>query len=61
MYDGTSWTTSPTSLNTARYEIAGAGTQSAALAAGGYTTTQVASTEEWTGPGAPLVETITAS
>jgi hypothetical protein len=34
-YDGTSWATSPGSLNTARYILAGAGIQTAALAFGG--------------------------
>jgi hypothetical protein len=34
-YDGTTWTTSPGSLNTARLALAGAGTQTAALAFGG--------------------------
>jgi hypothetical protein len=49
-YDGTTWTTSPGSLNTARYLLGGAGTQTAALAFGGqpgtgYTT----ATEEYDG------------
>jgi hypothetical protein len=34
-YDGTSWATSPASLNTARNGPAGAGTQTSALAFGG--------------------------
>jgi hypothetical protein len=50
-YDGTSWTTSPASLNTARYGLAGAGTQTAALAFGGETPPVTAATEEWTGAG----------
>jgi hypothetical protein len=33
-YDGSTWTTSPGSINTARY-LAGAGTQTSALAFGG--------------------------
>jgi hypothetical protein len=36
-YDGTSWTSSPGSLNTARFALGGAGTQTAALAFGGAT------------------------
>jgi hypothetical protein len=36
-YDGTSWATSPGSLNTARGYFAGCGTQTAALAFGGLT------------------------
>jgi hypothetical protein len=31
-----SWTNNPTGLNTARYGLAGAGTQTAALGFGGY-------------------------
>jgi hypothetical protein len=34
-YDGSTWTTSPGSLNTARLNLAGAGTQTSALAFGG--------------------------
>jgi hypothetical protein len=44
LYDGTSWTTSSATLGTARYDFAGAGTQTAGLAFG--TTT---ATEEFTG------------
>jgi hypothetical protein len=36
-------------LNTARYSLAGAGTQTAALGFGGYTTTRLATTEEYSG------------
>jgi hypothetical protein len=42
--------------------LAGAGTQPAALAFGGYTTTAAtAATEEWTGAGAAVTKTITVS
>jgi hypothetical protein len=42
--------------------LAGAGTQASALAFGGYTgTTPTTATEEWTGAGAPLTQTITVS
>jgi hypothetical protein len=34
-YDGTSWVTSPGSMNTGRQHLAGFGIQTAALAAGG--------------------------
>ena len=37
-------------MNTARRLLAGAGTQTAGLGAGGETTTSVANTEEWSGP-----------
>jgi hypothetical protein len=36
-------------MNTARYGLAGAGTQTAALAFGGYTQTNTAATEEYDG------------
>jgi hypothetical protein len=50
-YDGTTWTTSPGSLNTARRTIAGTGTQTAALAFGGETNLQevTGATEEYDG------------
>ena len=62
LYDGTSWTSSPASLATARNILSGgAGTQTSALAAGGATSTGVsAATEEWTGAG-PATKTITVS
>jgi hypothetical protein len=44
-----SWTTSPASLNTARYYIAGAGIQTSALAFGGNTGSQTGATEEYDG------------
>jgi hypothetical protein len=47
-YNGTSWTID-TSMSTARRFLGGTGTQPAGLAFGGLTTTQVASTEEFTG------------
>jgi hypothetical protein len=60
-YDGSTWTTSPASLNTARSGLAGCGTQTAGLAFGGSTATAVtAATEEWNGA-APTTVTITAS
>ena len=46
-------------MGTARYTLAGAGTQTSALAFGGNPTT--AATEEWTGPGSPTTKTITTS
>ena len=47
-YDGTSWSTRP-SLATARRAAGGAGTQTANLCSGGYSTTIVNTTEEFTG------------
>jgi hypothetical protein len=58
-YDGTSWTTSPASMSTARAELAGCGLQTSALAFGGQPVT--AATEEWTGAGVALTKTITVS
>jgi hypothetical protein len=59
-YDGSTWTSNPTGLNTARGQLAGVGTQTAALAFGG-TPPITAATEEWTGAGAVVTKTITTS
>jgi hypothetical protein len=61
LWNGTSWTTSPNSMATARGNLGGAGTQTAALAFGGSIPPITAATEEWTGPGAPVTQTITTS
>jgi len=47
-YDGSSWT-EVADLNTARYNLMGAGTSTAALAFGGKTPSTTAVTEEWGG------------
>ena len=47
-YDGSSWSEA-NDANTARRGTAGAGTQTAAVMAGGYTTTNISSTEEYDG------------
>jgi hypothetical protein len=61
-YDGTSWTTSPVSMSTARATMGKAGqTTALALAFGGSTPPYIANTEEWTGPGAVVTKTITIS
>jgi hypothetical protein len=59
-YDGTSWTTSPVSLNTARDAgcLGSLGSQTAAIAAGNGPAG--VSTEEWTGAG-NVVKTLTTS
>jgi len=55
LWNGTSWTSNPTGLNTARCNFIGCGTQTAALGFGGYVTTppgagaQSAVTESWNG------------
>jgi hypothetical protein len=48
LWNGTSWTASNV-MATARTGMASAGTQNAGLGAGGYTTTAVTNTEEWSG------------
>jgi hypothetical protein len=62
LYDGTSWTSVPTSLNTPRSHLGSTTTSStAALAFGGLSAPgAVASTEEYTDTG-PATKTITAS
>jgi hypothetical protein len=60
-YDGSTWTSNPTGLNTARYALGAAGTQTAALAFGGYTPPTQQQHEEWTGPGSPVTKTVTVS
>jgi hypothetical protein len=47
-------------MSTARGELGGAGTQSAGLGFGGYTTAKTGVTEEWTGA-ALATRTITTS
>jgi hypothetical protein len=60
LYDGTSWTNSA-ALSTARRGLGGAGsTNGAALAFAGYTGSDTAATEEFTGTG-PTTKTITTS
>jgi hypothetical protein len=62
LYDGTTWTTSPASMNTARNFLGGAGTQTAALAFGGATgPSATAATEEFTITGTAGIKTITVS
>ena len=48
-------------MGTARFELAGTGVQTAALAFGGGTPTISTATEEWLGAGAPTTKTITVS
>jgi hypothetical protein len=62
LWNGTSWTSNPNSMATARGNSGGAGTQTAGLVFGGYTgTAVVTNTEEFTGPGSPVTQTITTS
>lgn len=58
LWNGTSWTNS-TSMSTARGGLGSSGTQAAGLAYGGGS--YLTSTEEFTGPGAPVTKTITTS
>ena len=60
-YDGTSWSTRP-GLATARRASGGAGTPTAALCSGGYSSTNVNTTEEFTGEtSAQVAKTIQSS
>ena len=60
-YDGTTWSTRP-SIGTARHALAGAGIQTAALAAGGRTPSYTGATEEFTPETTSInVETLTQS
>ena len=49
-YNGTSWTSLPAAISPTRDGLAGAGTQTAGLGFGGYTTVRVATTEEYSDP-----------
>jgi hypothetical protein len=63
LWNGTSWTSNPNGVATTRTVMGSAGTQTAGLAFGGTTAPgpQTASTEEFTGPGSPVTQTITTS
>jgi hypothetical protein len=50
----------PNGLSTGRFQLGGAGTQTAALGFGGNVP-KTNITEEWTGPGAAVTQTITVS
>tara|TARA_R110002012_G_scaffold120711_1_gene270149 strand:- start:77 stop:1882 length:1806 start_codon:yes stop_codon:yes gene_type:complete len=52
-WNGSAWT-EVADIGTARHEAAGAGTGTSAFIAGGYTSTEVAVTEEWTFPPTPV-------
>ena len=63
-YDGSTWTTLPATMATARQSSGSSksGTTSAALVFGGNPPpTNLAATEEWTGAGAAVTKTITVS
>jgi hypothetical protein len=48
-YNGSTWTSNPTGLNTARDTLGGCGTQTAALAFGGNVPPETGATEEYNG------------
>jgi hypothetical protein len=48
-YNGTAWTSSPNSLNTARRALGGAGVNTAALGFGGFSTVNTGVNESWNG------------
>jgi hypothetical protein len=60
LWNGTSWTSNPTGLGSARYGPAGSGSQSSALSTGGNPAPVSTSSEEWTGQQL-AVKTITVS
>ena len=62
LWNGTSWTTNPNGLATARGRgPLGAGTQAAAILAGGFNPSVTSATEEFTGPGVGETKTVTVS
>ena len=60
LYDGTSWA-NDAACSTGRFDTTLAGTTQAALLIGGFLPPYTAATEEYTGAGAPLTQTITVS
>jgi hypothetical protein len=60
LYDGTTWTSSPVSLNTGRV-VSRCRNTTSALAFGANPGPDTAATEEWTGAGAAVTKTITVS
>tara|TARA_R110002049_G_C9084141_1_gene555862 strand:+ start:354 stop:1364 length:1011 start_codon:yes stop_codon:yes gene_type:complete len=61
LYDGTSWTSSPASLSTGKFDCATFGTDANAVSATGRTPTALTTVEEWTGIGAPTTQTLTTT
>jgi len=65
IWNGTSWSNNPTGLANGRSRVASSGSSSSGLASGGFNLPSPnyasLSTEEWTGPGAPVTRTITTS
>ena len=55
-----SWATG-NNMNTARRAVGGVGTQTEALAFGGFDTANTGATEEWAGAGSPETKTITTA
>jgi len=49
LWNGTSWTTNPTGLGSAKYGPTGLGTQASALSTGGFPGPLATTSEEWTG------------
>jgi hypothetical protein len=60
LWNGTSWTSNPTGLGSARYGPAGSGTQTSALSTGGNPAPVSTSSEVWTGQQL-AVKTVTVS
>jgi hypothetical protein len=60
LWNGTSWTSNPTGLGSAKYGPAGSGTQASALSTGGNPAPVSATSEEWTGT-VTATKTVTVS
>ena len=65
LWDGTNWTSNPTGLNVARVRHGGAGTQTAALAFGGWPgsppSAVTGATEEYTSVDQTTIKTVTTT
>ena len=60
-YDGSSWTSSPASLPTGKFDCATFGNNLNAISAAGRTPTRLATVVEWIGIGVPTSKTITTT
>jgi hypothetical protein len=61
LYDGSSWTSSPASLPTGKFDCATFGNNSNAVSATGRTPTNLATVVEWSGIGLPTTKTLTVT
>jgi len=61
LYDGSSWTSSPASLPTGKFDCATFGNNSNAVSATGRTPTNLDTVVEWSGIGLPTTKTLTVT